>query len=273
MNEKEQRNSNNESFHRLLTEGVKVSYQKDGNQRGDLVWLVDFANPENNNFVVANQLTVIENGVNKRPDVVLFVNGLPLVVIELKNAADENATIKSAFKQLQTYKQTIPSLFTYNGLMIISDGLEARAGSLSAGFSRFMSWKTANGKFRNRTNEILFIDARNMGHLINRRTRELSGEDIQTIAGTYHNWRNPEGVYEDVKGFCNATPIERVKELDYVLTPGRYVGLAEEEDDFDFAERFSRLKAEFEGQLEEEAELNQRILDNLAKVKLGAGDE
>ena len=138
--------TNNETFHRMLTEGVKVSYQKEGSQRGDLVWLVDFANPENNDFVVANQLTVIENGVNKRPDVVLFVNGLPLVVIELKNAADENASVKSAYKQLQTYKASIPSLFTYNGLMIISDGLEAKAGSLSAGLSRFMAWKTADGK-------------------------------------------------------------------------------------------------------------------------------
>ena len=138
--------TNNETFHRMLTEGIKVSYLKDGNQRGDLVWLIDFANPENNNFVVANQFTVIENGVNKRPDVVLFVNGLPLVVIELKNAADENASVKSAYQQLQTYKATIPSLFTYNGLMIISDGLEAKAGSLSAGLSRFMSWKTADGK-------------------------------------------------------------------------------------------------------------------------------
>ncbi len=136
--------TNNETFHRMLTEGVKVSYQQDGSQRGDLVWLVDFANPENNDFVVANQLTVIENGVNKRPDVVLFVNGMPLVVIELKNAADENATIKSAFKQLQTYKQAIPSLLTYNGLLTISDGLEAKAGSLSAELSRFMSWKTAD---------------------------------------------------------------------------------------------------------------------------------
>ena len=138
--------TNNETFHRMLTEGVKVSYQQDGNQRGDLVWLVDFANPENNDFVVANQLTVIENGMNKRPDVVLFVNGLPLVVIELKNAADENATIKTAYKQLQTYKQAIPSLFTYNGLLVISDGLEAKAGSLSAALSRFMNWKTADGK-------------------------------------------------------------------------------------------------------------------------------
>jgi len=107
-----------------------------------------------------------------------------------------------------------------------------------------------------------------MGNLINRRTRELSKEDIQTIAGTYHNWRNPEGDYEDVRVFCNATPIERVKELDYVLTPGRYVGLAEEADDFDFAERFSSLKVEFENQLKEETELNQRILENLAKVKI-----
>jgi type I restriction enzyme R subunit len=138
--------ANNEAFHRMLTEGINVSYQKDGHQRGDLVWLIDFENPENNEFIVANQFTVIENGNNKRPDVILFVNGIPLVVIELKNPANENATVKSAFKQLQTYKEIIPSLFTYNGLMIISDGLEAKAGSLSAGLTRFMAWKSADGK-------------------------------------------------------------------------------------------------------------------------------
>ena len=138
--------ANNEQFHRMLTEGIKVSYQKDGHQRGDLVWLVDFDTPENNEFIVANQFTVIENGNTKRPDVILFVNGIPLVVIELKNPADENATIKSAYKQLQTYKAIIPSLFTYNGFMIISDGLEAKAGSLSAGWTRFMAWKSADGK-------------------------------------------------------------------------------------------------------------------------------
>ncbi|MBP1909355.1 type I restriction endonuclease subunit R [Methanolobus bombayensis] len=137
--------SNNEAFHRMLTEGVNVSYQKDGINRGDLVWLVDFKNPENNDFLVTNQFTVIENDVKKRPDIILFVNGLPLVVIELKNPADENATVKSAFKQLQTYKQTIPSLFAYNGFMVISDGLEAKSGSLSAGFSRFMAWKSSDG--------------------------------------------------------------------------------------------------------------------------------
>jgi type I restriction enzyme R subunit len=142
--------ANNEAFHRLLTEGVNVSYQQDGNERGDLVWLIDFANPDNNEFVVANQFTVIAQHSHghqqKRPDLVLFVNGIPLVVIELKNATDETATLKAAYQQLETYKHTIPSLFTPNAFLIISDGLEARAGSLSAGFSRFMAWKTADGK-------------------------------------------------------------------------------------------------------------------------------
>jgi type I restriction enzyme R subunit len=138
--------TNNESFHRLLTEGIKVSYQKGGYDRGDLVWLIDFENPENNEFIVANQFTVIANNVNKRPDIVLFINGTPLVVIELKNPTDENATIKSAFKQVQTYKESIPRLFTYNGFMVITDGLEAKAGTISSGLSRFMAWKTADGK-------------------------------------------------------------------------------------------------------------------------------
>lgn len=137
---------NNETFHRMFTEGINVSYQKDGYNRGDLVWLIDFETPENNEFIVSNQFTVIENNVNKRPDIILFINGLPLVVLELKNPADEHATVRSAFKQFQTYKQTIPRLFNYNGLMIISDGLEARAGSITSGFSRFMAWKTSDGQ-------------------------------------------------------------------------------------------------------------------------------
>ena len=131
--------TNNEHFHRMLTEGINVSYQVDNHPRGDLVWLIDFDNPGNNDFVVANQFTIIENGINKRPDIILFVNGIPLVVIELKNPADENATVRSAFRQLQTYKELIPSLFTYNAFMIASDGLEAKGGSLSAGFTRFMA--------------------------------------------------------------------------------------------------------------------------------------
>ena len=138
--------TNNETFHRLLTEGIPITKTVEGNERGDRVWLIDFKNPLNNDFVVANQFTIIENGTNKRPDVILFVNGIPLVVIELKNAVDENATINAAFKQIETYKAVIPSLFTYNGLVVISDGLEAKAGSISAGFSRFMTWKSADGK-------------------------------------------------------------------------------------------------------------------------------
>ena len=132
----------------------------------------------------------------------------------------------------------------------------------------FLSRNKANGGYRNRTDKILFIDARNEGALINRRTKVLRPEDIQKIAQTYHEWRKIKGSYEDIKGFCNSASIERVKELDYVLTPGRYVGLPDEEDDFDFNERFTSLKAEFEAQLIEEAKLNQAILDNLKKVRL-----
>lgn len=129
--------------------------------------------------------------------------------------------------------------------------------------------RTATDRFRERNGEILFIDARNLGHLINRRTREFSPEDIARIADTYHGWRNKNGTYEDVPGFCASVPVARVAELDYVLTPGRYVGLPEEEDDFNFAERFSALKAEFEEQLKEEARLNKLILENLATIKVG----
>ncbi|MBZ0184478.1 MAG: type I restriction-modification system subunit M [Melioribacteraceae bacterium] len=132
----------------------------------------------------------------------------------------------------------------------------------------FLSRDRTNHSFRNRKDEILFIDARNLGHLINRRTKELSREDVELITSTYHNWRNKDGVYEDVKGFCNSASIERVRELDYVLTPGRYVGLPDEEDDFDFKERFTSLKAEFEEQLKEEERLNQQILENLSKIDI-----
>ncbi|HCH8074830.1 TPA: SAM-dependent DNA methyltransferase [Acinetobacter baumannii] len=123
-------------------------------------------------------------------------------------------------------------------------------------------------KYKDRSNEILFIDARNLGHLINRRTKVLSDEDIKLITDTYHNWRNKDGEYEDVAGFCASVPLEKVAELDYVLTPGRYVGLADDEDEFDFKERFTSLKAEFEAQLAEETKLNQAIAENLAKVIL-----
>jgi type I restriction enzyme, R subunit len=136
---------NNEAFHQMLTDGVGVEYQKNGDTVGDKVWLIDFENSLNNNLLVCNQFTVIENEKTKRPDVVLLVNGLPLVVIELKNPADENATVQKAFTQLQNYKKVISSLFYYNGVLVASDGLDAKMGSLTAGWSRFMAWKTVDG--------------------------------------------------------------------------------------------------------------------------------
>jgi type I restriction enzyme M protein len=132
----------------------------------------------------------------------------------------------------------------------------------------FLSRDRKNGKFRNRSGEILFIDARNMGELINRRTRVMSRKDIEKISGVYHNWRNPTGQYEDEKVFCCSVPLVKVKELDYVLTPARYVGLPDEEDVFDFNERFTALKAEFKRQLEEEKNLNDAIIDNLSRINL-----
>ena len=136
----------NKQFHQFLIEGVTVPVRKGSETRGEIVRLIDFENPKNNNFCAINQFTVIEDGHNHRPDIVLFINGLPLVVIELKNATAEKATILSAYKQLQTYKQYIPSLFTYNSLLVISDGLQAKAGSVSSQEDRFMVWKSTDGK-------------------------------------------------------------------------------------------------------------------------------
>lgn len=137
---------NNYQVHKYLTDGVDVEYRKGDRIVGDKVWLMDYENPTNNEFLVVNQFTIIENNVNKRPDLILFINGLPLVVIELKNAVDENATISSAFNQLQTYKQTISSLFQYNTLLIISDGWDALYGSLTSPKQFFVPWKSIDGK-------------------------------------------------------------------------------------------------------------------------------
>ncbi len=137
---------NNRRFHRLLTDGVDVEYRRpDGSMAGDKVWLFDFAHPERNDWLVVNQFTVIENNHNRRADLVVFVNGMPLAMLELKNPGDENATVKGAFNQLQTYEQDIPSLFAFNEMMVISDGLDARVGTITASWERFMPWRTIDG--------------------------------------------------------------------------------------------------------------------------------
>jgi type I restriction enzyme R subunit len=138
---------NNRTFHRLLVEGVDVEFRNsEGQIVHDKVWLIDFANPENNEFLAVNQFTVEEVHFNRRPDVVVFINGIPLAVLELKNITDEQATIRKAFDQFQTYKLQIPSLFNSNALLVISDGYEARLGTTSSDWERFMTWRTITGQ-------------------------------------------------------------------------------------------------------------------------------
>ena len=137
---------NNERFHTLLTNGVTVEYHKEGRTKGINVQLLDVINPENNQFWVVNQLVVKENNNEKRFDVVIYINGLPLVFVELKNATDEKATVRKAHQQIQNYKTVVPSIFYYNSICIISDGIEAGTSSVSAPFSRFLSWKSPTPK-------------------------------------------------------------------------------------------------------------------------------
>ena len=137
----------NRRLHRLLVEGVDVEITRaDGSIGGDKAWLIDFANPMNNDWLAVNQFTVIEHQNNRRADLVVFVNGLPLAVVELKNPGDENATLDGAFNKLQTYKDQIPALFRTNAVLAISDGLQARFGSLTADRERFMPWRTVDGR-------------------------------------------------------------------------------------------------------------------------------
>ena len=137
----------NRDFHRMAVAGLDVEYpDTDGRVRGDKVRVLDFDEPASNDWLAVNQFTVVENKHERRPDIVLFVNGLPLAVIELKNPADENASISSAFHQLQTYKAEIPSLFTFNAALVVSDGLEARIGALTAGQEWFKPWRTIAGE-------------------------------------------------------------------------------------------------------------------------------
>jgi type I restriction enzyme R subunit len=135
----------NRQMHRWLVEGVPVQYQKDGETRGDRVWLVDWVTVTGNDWLAVNQFSVQGPKQTRRPDVVLFLNGLPVAVLELKNPADENADLWAAFNQLQAYKEDIPDLFVPNALLVLSDGIEARVGSLTADQERFMAWRTIDG--------------------------------------------------------------------------------------------------------------------------------
>ena len=196
----------NRAFHRLLVNGVPVEYQIDGETRGDFVRLIDFAYPDRNDWLAVNQFTVQGPRHNRRPDIVLFINGLPLVVIELKNPADENADLGKAFDQLQTYREQIPDLFRYNEILVISDGTEARMGSLSSSIERFMAWRSIDGETLDplgRFNELetmirgIFEPARLLDYLRFFILFEDEGQLIKKIAG-YHQY------------FAVRTAIERV---------------------------------------------------------------
>ena len=137
----------NRAFHRMIVNGVEIEYRDAGGAvRGDLIRVIDFDEPANNDWLAVNQFRVTEDRNNRRPDVVLFVNGLPLGVIELKNPADEDATIWTAWQQLQTYKSELPTLFSMNEALVVSDGTEARLGTLTSGREWFKPWRTVTGE-------------------------------------------------------------------------------------------------------------------------------
>lgn len=136
---------NNRYFHNLMVNGIDVSFKEDGNIRTKKAYIIDFENPDNNEFLAVNQFTVVGNE-NKRPDIVIFVNGIPLVVIELKNASDENVGIEEAYNQIQTYKKDIQALFNYNAFCVLSDGVNAKVGTITSNIERYMNWRTVDGE-------------------------------------------------------------------------------------------------------------------------------
>ncbi len=189
---------NNRAFHKLLTDGVDVSWREEGRERHGKVWLVerDPAKLNNNEFLVVNQFTVIEEKRNRRPDVVVFVNGLPLAVIELKNPADEKTTIRHAFNQLQTYKTDIPGLFVFNEVLVISDGYAAKAGTLTSGWDRFQPWRTITGDGLAPKGAVqlevlikgIFERQRFLDYILNFVTFEDDGKTIAKKAAAYHQY-------------------------------------------------------------------------------------
>jgi type I restriction enzyme R subunit len=189
---------NNRAFHRMLTDGVDVSWREDDRERHGKVWLIerDPAKLDYNEFLVVNQFTVIEDRKNRRPDVVIFVNGLPLAVIELKNPAEEKTTVRHAYNQFQTYKAEIPGLFAYNELLVISDGFAARAGTLTSGWDRFLPWRTIDGNVLAPSGSVqlevllkgIFEKDRFLDYVLNFVTFEDDGKEIAKKAAAYHQY-------------------------------------------------------------------------------------
>jgi type I restriction enzyme R subunit len=199
---------NNRWFHRLLTDGIDVEYRtEDGSARGDKAWIVDFARPERNDLLVVNQFTVKCGNSTRRPDLVVFVNGLPLAVVELKDPTDEQADLWKAFRQLQDYKQCIPSLFVYNELLVVSDGDSTRVGSLTAGSDRFAPWRSIEDSrepgrpFLEELIKGLFKPSHltdYVRHCVAFEEDERSGDIVKKVAG-YHQFRAVRNARSSVK--------------------------------------------------------------------------
>jgi type I restriction enzyme R subunit len=219
---------NNRRFHAMLCDGVKVEYRrKDGSIAGDRVRLINFDDPKANDWLAVNQFTVIEGQHNRRPDIVIFVNGLPLAVIELKNAADEDATIWSALQQLQTYKQQIGSLFYYNEVLVVSDGMSARIGSLTANHEWFKVWRTIDGE-RDAPKTALELDVLVRGVFEPRRFLDLlqhfivfeedaDSAHINKIIAGYHQFHAVNAAVEETVRASGMSERDAMRE-----TPGTY---------------------------------------------------
>ena len=183
--------SNNHNFHKMLSEGIDVEFTVYGEIKYDKVWVVDFENPDNNDWLAANQFTVIENA-NRRPDIVVFLNGIPISLIELKNAADEKATITNAYNQFQTYKKDIPTLFVYNEILVISDGIKTKVGTLTADKDRFMPWRSLDQKTSEVELEVaikeIFRKDRILDILQNFIVFETDGKEIVKKMAGYHQY-------------------------------------------------------------------------------------
>lgn len=186
----------NRRLHHALVEGIDVEfYAEDGTIRGDKVYAIDFANPSANDWLVLNQFTVIENRHNRRPDVVVFINGLPIAVIEIKKPGSETATLAAAYNQLQTYKTEIPALFRTNALLITTDGLTARLGSLTADLERFMPWRTIDGEALTKSTpemqvliEGVFAQPRLLNLIQNFTVFGDTGSGLRKIIAGYHQF-------------------------------------------------------------------------------------
>jgi len=183
--------ANNHNFHKMLSEGIDVEFSLDGEIKHDKVWMIDFKNQDNNDWMAANQFTVIENA-NRRPDIVVFINGIPISLIELKNAADEKATIMNAYNQFQTYKKDIPTIFVYNEILVISDGIKTEVGTLTADKDRFMPWRSLEQKASEVELEVVikevFRKDRILDILQNFILFETDGSEIVKKMAGYHQY-------------------------------------------------------------------------------------